>query len=133
MPTDTKVLGFSNIRYEDGFKHSIEKTVDGLIIKTFSLPYLLASKIEAFKGRGKGNFLLIHDIEDIVTLFDGRSLIADDLKTAKVDVFKYLRLEFSNFLSSGGFESAIEAHISDRQNTVARKNIVLERLKSFLD
>lgn len=75
-------------------------------------------------------------LDDIVfvggsTISDGRASIADDLKAANADVLKYLRVEFSNFISGGDFESAIEAHISDRQNTLARKHIVMERVKSI--
>ena len=132
MPTDTKVLGFSNIWYQDGFCNSVEKIVDTQMIKVFDLPYLLATKIEAFKGRGRGDFLSSHDIEDIITLFDGRSSIVDDLKIAEVNVFNYLKTEFANFISSDDFESAIEAHISDRHNIWARKKIVFNRIKAIL-
>jgi len=35
-------------------------------------PYLLATKLEAFKGRGQGDFLASRDFGDIVALVDGR-------------------------------------------------------------
>lgn len=129
MPTDTKILGFSNIWYKEGFSNSVERYVDDQTIRAFDLPYLLATKIEAFKGRGKGDFRLSHDIEDIITLFDGRHSIAEDLNAAKANVLSYLKAELLNFITSGDFESAIEAHISDRHNTLARKNIVFGRIK----
>ena len=132
IPTDTKVLGFSNIWYKDGFNNSVEKRIEGQAINAFDLPYLLATKVEAFKGRGKGDFRSTHDIEDIVTLFDGRSSIVEDLKKAKSDVLDYLKAEFSNFIANDNFEQAIEAHISDRQNTLARKEIVLKRIREIL-
>ena len=86
IPTDTKILGFSNIWYKEGFSNSVERNVDDQIIRAFDLPYLLATKIEAFKGRSKGDFRSSHDIEDIITLFDGRHSIAEDLKAARTNV-----------------------------------------------
>jgi len=32
----------------------------------------LATKLEAFRGRGKGDHLLSRDLEDVVTLIDGK-------------------------------------------------------------
>jgi predicted nucleotidyltransferase len=132
MPTDTKILGFTNIWYQEGFKNSIQKTVDGLKIQTFDLPYLLATKIEAFKGRGKNDFRMSHDIEDIMTLFDGRANIANDLMSASNGVLKYLKHELSLFLSNSDFLQSIEGHVSDRENTSFRKDLILDRLKALV-
>jgi predicted nucleotidyltransferase len=132
MPTDTKILGFTNIWYQEGFKNSIQKTVDGLKIQTFDLPYLLATKIEAFKGRGKNDFRMSHDIEDIMTLFDGRANIANDLMSASNGVLKYLKHELSLFLSNSDFLQSIEGHVSDRENTSFRKDLILDRMKALV-
>ena len=35
-------------------------------------PYFMATKIEAFYGRGGDDFLGSHDMEDIITVIDGR-------------------------------------------------------------
>jgi len=45
-------------------------------------PYFLATKLEAFDGRGKGDYLSSHDIEDIVAVLDGRPEILDELLKA---------------------------------------------------
>jgi len=131
MPTNPKILGFSNIWYVDGFKHHVLKKVEDQDIKVFALPYLVASKIEAFKGRGKNHFNLSHDLEDIVTLFDGYSQIVDEIQKSEPKVRDYLRTEFKNFLSNPQFVSSLDAHVSDRANLAGRKAVILGRMRKI--
>ena len=81
MPTDPTVLGFgASAWFRQGFDNA----------GTFSLPndrqiyafdalHLLAAKIEAFEDRGEGDWLLSRDVEDIVTILDGRTTIFEEL------------------------------------------------------
>jgi len=92
MPTDEGVLGFSNRWYPEAMRDA--RTValpSGLEIRLISPPLLLATKIEAFYGRGGGDFGASHDIEDIVNLIDGRPELADEIGSATNDVRNYLR------------------------------------------
>ena len=72
MPTEGSVLDFKNKWYPDGYANSEEVLLpSGQPVRIFSLPYFLASKIEAFKDRGKENFLLSPDMEDIIAVLNG--------------------------------------------------------------
>jgi hypothetical protein len=54
MPTELSILGFSNSWYSQGISQSSPYILpSGRQIQIFSVVYLLASKIEAFRGRGK--------------------------------------------------------------------------------
>lgn len=67
MPTEPKVIGFSNDWYPEGFEQAMDMYLDDqTTIRCFSLPYFLASKWEAFKGRGKNDYRTSKDFEDIV-------------------------------------------------------------------
>lgn len=78
MPTDEDILGFSNIWFLPAIQNSIQvELAEGLSINLLKAPFFLATKIEAFKGRGKGDYMASHDMEDIVTLLDGRPEIVD--------------------------------------------------------
>lgn len=58
MPTDPSVLGFSNRWYPSGVKTAIEFTMDNVDpIRIFTAPYFIASKLEAFKTRGKSDII----------------------------------------------------------------------------
>lgn len=132
MPTDVKILGFTNKWYKPGISKAETLDVFGTKIKAFSLAYLIASKLEAFKGRGKANFMASSDIEDIITLIDGRSQVANDLLSAPADVRSELKKEFNTLIKNQNFLDAIDAHISDRANLEGRKRIILSRIKDFL-
>lgn len=132
MPTDTKILGFTNQWYADGYKKSNLVKLDSQEIRAFRIEYLIASKFEAFKGRGKGDYRTSHDIEDIVTLFDGRETIAEDLKKAEASVNSYIKQHLEMMIKSSNFVDSLDAHISDRGNIENRKQIVINRIKAFL-
>lgn len=53
MPTDPKILGFTNKWYKEAILNSDEVKLQNIKIKIFKPAYLIASKIEAFKGRGR--------------------------------------------------------------------------------
>jgi hypothetical protein len=73
MPTDTKILGFSNLWYSDAIQnYTLQKMPCGKTIKIVTPPYFIGTKIEAFLGRGNNDFIMSHDIEDIITIIDGR-------------------------------------------------------------
>ena len=47
---------------------------------------MVTSKIEAFHGRGNGDFMASHDMEDIISLIDGRAEIITEVLRASEDV-----------------------------------------------
>jgi hypothetical protein len=63
-----------------------------------SAPYFLATKIEAFKGRDKGDFLASHDLEDLIFVIDGRRTITEEVKAEVPFLREYLRTEIRGLL-----------------------------------
>lgn len=131
MPTHEDILNFTNRWYLDGIKNREQRALrNGKIISILSAPFFVATKIEAFKGRGKGDYMASHDIEDIVTIFDGDSLLPEKIVASPQAVRDYLKAEIRMLLENEDFTSSIEGHISDRLNTSKRTTIVLDRLRS---
>jgi len=84
MPTDEEILGFSNKWYSDALKNSMMCEIEkNLKIRIVTAPYFLATKIEAFYSRGKNDFLSSHDMEDIITVIDGRKEIVEEITKSK--------------------------------------------------
>jgi predicted nucleotidyltransferase len=111
MPTDASVIGFSNRWYADGFKFAKIIQLDDLPIKIFTLPFFIASKIEAFKNRGQNNYLFSSDFEDIVYVLENNSNIASLMLESPQDVKQYLKQCFSDFLQDAEFEEGVSAHL----------------------
>lgn len=128
MPDDEKVLGFSNRWYKPALKACVKFKVADREINAFSSVYLLATKMSAFLGRGKGDFFGSHDIEDIVNLFDGRSGLIDEIAREKSEAGDWVRATLRMWLSKSDFAQAVEGHISDFQNSGGRRAIVIDRM-----
>lgn len=95
MPTDPDILGFSNIWYSPAIKAATRYDIDRMTtIRLVTAPYFLATKIEAFYGRGNGDYLGSHDIEDLVALIDGRKEILDEIDGMTGELREYLLKEF---------------------------------------
>jgi hypothetical protein len=55
MPIDEKILGFSNRWYREAMAAAQEIDLEpGLRIRVVTAPYFVATKLEAFRGRGGG-------------------------------------------------------------------------------
>ncbi|HEY0278684.1 MAG TPA: hypothetical protein VGC32_10495 [Solirubrobacterales bacterium] len=80
----------------------------GQTIRAVPPPYLLATKLEAFRSRGKGDLLWCHDFEDIVTLVDRRVEMLDEVGQAGDDHRPYVAAELGALLDHGGFDAAAE-------------------------
>ena len=132
MPTDSSVLGFSNRWHRAAFEGAQEVSVEGHEIRLITAPYFLATKLEAFHGRGKEDCRGSHDLEDIVTVLDGRSEIEDEVSLAPADLRQYLSDEFQALLSNRDFLDALPGHLLPDAASQQRIGIVLERMKNLI-
>ncbi len=72
MPTDARILGFSNRWYRDALATATWRRLSKTLqIRVVSPTYFLATKIEAFRDRGNQDFLGSRDMEDILSLSMG--------------------------------------------------------------
>lgn len=102
-----------------------------LEIRVVTAPYFLATKIEAFKGRGRGGFLASHDLEDLIFVIDGRSAIIEEVQKETTLLREYLHTEIAGLLSAPGFTDALSGFLSPDAASQARIGTVLRRLKAL--
>jgi hypothetical protein len=69
------------------------------IIKLFQPTYFIASKLEAFKGRGGGDGRTSSDFEDIVYILNNRTTIWNEMQTATIGVKEYLQYQLKKLLA----------------------------------
>lgn len=131
MPVEGGVLGFSNRWYPGGFATAIPvRLADGQDIRVFDLPHLVASKIEAFMGRGNNDFVGSSDMEDLVTIIDGVADFQEKIAAAPAGVLEFLRERFAGFIRDERFRDSLEGHLPlvGRVERVARVLRMLETL-----
>ena len=134
MPIDKSVFGFSNRWYQDAQVNAIDLQItESITIKILSAPYFLATKLEAFRDRGKQDFLLSHDLEDIVSLIDGRPEIVNDVLVAPDNLKQYLSIEFTSLMNNDQFLQALPGHLNYSQESESRKKIVEGRMRAIMD
>jgi len=133
MPTDSKILGFSNVWYPIAMKEAVEiELLNGSKIKVVTAPYFLATKLEAFDGRGDGDYLLSHDLEDLISVIDGRPEIIDEVRQSNEDVKNYLSEKFSILLGDSRFVEALPGKVPGDTSSQSRIPIIIERLEKLL-
>ena len=125
VPLDEQVLGFANPWYRAGFDAALSvELVDGLRLRHLSAPHFLATKFEAFKDRGQNDVYLSHDLEDIMTVMEGRATLVNELVAADETVRKHVRQSVAALLEMPTFHNALPGLLSDPE----REQILKTRL-----
>jgi hypothetical protein len=133
MPTDPSILGFSNRWYQPALENAQRVRIAEYKIRLITAPYFLATKLEAFHGRGKNDFQMSHDLEDIVTVIDGRPEIVEEVNLAKADLRKYLSNQFDALLSNRNFLDAVPGFLLPDAASQQRLGLVLGRMKQLAE
>ncbi|WP_439114595.1 hypothetical protein [Hydrogenophaga sp.] len=124
VPLDEKVLGFANRWYRPGFAAAQSATLPtGLQLRHLSAPYFVATKLEAFKDRGNNDVYLSHDLEDIVTVVDGRDELLAELAAAPSEVRQFIASRFQAVLNHTDFSNVLPGIVSQ----TTRTGLVLQR------
>ena len=114
MPVDEKILGFTNRWYRSAIAHAKPCPLNDLItINLLSPVYFIATKLEAWRGRGNNDPMSSHDLEDIINLVDGREELAGEIMAASADVRGYIAAEFQSLLKHPDFDYAIQGNLQD--------------------
>lgn len=135
MPGDASILGFENRWQRPALDHA--KTLplpSGQQIRAISPPYLLATKLEAWNGRGGGDHLRSHDLEDVIRLIDGRAEVVEETSQVPSALCTYIADEITSLLGHSRFLDAIDGTVAEfaRSSGGDRvEEIVLPRLRAL--
>lgn len=129
MPTAGDLLGFGNRWYEPGIRGCARIEVEpGLTIRILTAPYFLATKLEAFRGRGAGDVRASHDLEDVVALVDGRPELAREVEASSPELRQFLADECTALLADPDFADAVRGHLLPDAASQARWGGVMDVL-----
>lgn len=112
MPTLPEVLGFSNRWYPLACETAWTATLpSGRRIQVITAPAFVATKLEAFAGRGQGDFLFSHDLADIVSVIDGRESLLIELRQAVPELRRHVGAAIAQLMRSRGFLDSLPGHL----------------------
>lgn len=85
----------------------------------------------AFDSRGKGDFLMSRDVEDIVAVLDGRPEVVTEIGLVPDTLRNHLAEQFKALLGNGRFLEALPGHMPGDAASQARVPIIMERIREI--
>jgi predicted nucleotidyltransferase len=129
MPSDPDIFGFGSDWHAMAMEHAIEIVLpQGKTIRMVSAPYFMITKLEAFDGRGGGDYQLSHDMEDLLAVIDGRPGIVDEVGATEAGLQAELAERFQRLLNDSRFVDSVPGHLPPDEASQARVPIVLDRI-----
>lgn len=130
MPSEEGVLGFHNRWYPLAIRTAERvRLPDGQEINLVSPPVFIATKIEAFKDRGNKDFLASHDLEDVISVIDGRDELEAEVNTTDKELKQYIGEQFRGLLETPAFQDALPGYLSGDSASQARLPQLMEKLR----
>ena len=132
MPTNPELLGFGSTWYQEALEAgTFQPLPSGKRIRMITAPYFLACKFAAFDGRGNGDFLMSHDMEDIVAVLDGRPEVVSEIRLVADALRNHLAERFRALLDNARFREALPGHMPGDEASQARVPMILERIREI--
>lgn len=132
MPTRTDILGFGNAWYAPALDAAEQVTLpSGRVIRLVTAPYFLATKLAAFEARGKDDYAMSHDLEDVVSVIDGRTEIVQEVGASGTALRSLVALTFGRLLRDASFIEALPGFLPGDRASQARQPLLVERIQAI--
>lgn len=100
---------------------------NGVTVRLVSAVAFVATKLEAFAGRGGGDFLSSHDLEDVLNIVDGRKELVDELAAAPAELRQAVARAFAPLLASQDFVNVLPGLMAEPE----RVRLVMDRMRAL--
>ena len=128
MPVDAEVLGFSNRWYPYAVQTAEPvELAEGVTIRLVTAVAFVATKLEAFVSRGRGDFVSSHDLEDVLNVVDGREQLVSELAAAPTPLREAVAAVFAGLLAHPDFANVLPGLIAEPE----RAELIQARLESM--
>ena len=134
MPTDRQILGFANRWYPLAIDTAaIHVLPSGRSIRLVTAPVFLATKLEAFHGRGPRDLRLSHDLEDLMAVLDGRATLLEECRHSHPDLQIYLAKQFAALMATSDFLEALPCFLPPDPASQQRLPELEQALRSIVN
>lgn len=131
MPPTKEVLGWKSAWLSEALNTAVPIDPERPLIRFVLPPYYIATKIEAFHGRGLDDFMGSQDLEDLVAVVNGRDTLLEEISLSPLALRRYLGHEFSVFLKDTRFLDSLDGHLGFEGPEQGRKATVMKRLREI--
>jgi len=134
MPTEEGILGFSNRWYREAIGAARETALrDDLSIRLVTAPYFIATKYEAFIGRGGGDYLASHDFEDLMAVIDGRPELEAELSAASAPLRKHIAGVIGKTIADDRFRAVVGGFVIEDGGSPDRASVLMARMRRLAE
>lgn len=132
MPTRGEILGFGNDWYSPAMESAEQFALpSGSVIRLVTAPHFLATKLAAFEARGGGDYMMSHDVEDVIAVIDGREEILEEVAASEAQLRSFLASTFERLMGDASFVDALPGFLPGDQASQARQPLLMERIRSL--
>lgn len=111
--------------------HALAHDLEVLIV---TAPVFLATKLAAYEGRGGGDLLFSHDVEDVVNVLAFRSELAEELDLKPVELRRWVATKVREYLIQDPLaEAAVSGNLPDARIAPELIPRTMDRLRAIAD
>ena len=131
MPTEGGFLGLNTAWFAEALATATEREFGHVRLKLISPVAFLATKHIAFSDRGGGDYYASHDLEDFVTVIDGREGIVADVDQAPAELRAYVIGAVRSLVATRQFDEALPGQIPPDQASQQRLPALRRKLQAI--
>jgi hypothetical protein len=129
MPSERKILGFANRWYPLAVTTARRTALPSRAeIRLIHAPVFVASKLDAFHDRGAGDYLMSHDLGDVLAVVDGRDELLAEFEGLDRELTRFVGESFAQLLAAPRFRNYLPGHLPGDDASQARIPLVEAKL-----
>lgn len=130
MPVRDQTGRFDSPWFEQALASSGNRTLEGVTVRTVDAPGFVATKLAAFDDRSGGD-MYSHDLEDIITVVDGRNSLLVELQEADSKLRRFVSGRVEQLMVDEDFRDALPGHLLPDTASQARLPALLKKLEAI--
>ena len=111
MPTDGAFMGLDTRYFKEALESAVTRDIDGTPLRLIAPVAFLVTKYTAFTGRGAGDYYGSHDLEDFLTVIDGRANIVEEINRAPEPLRGFVIGAVRELQGAPAFDEALPGHL----------------------
>lgn len=131
MPTNGAHLGLNTTWFKEALSTATEQEIAHTRLKLVSAAGFLATKYIAFLDRGKSDYYASQDLEDFVTVVDGRETIVTDIDKAPEGMRRFLIDAACTLTRTAEFDEALPGQLPPDSASQQRLSKLRKKLREI--
>ena len=129
MPSQKKILGFANRWYPLAVRTARRTALPSRAeIRLIHAPVFVATKLDAFHDRGADDYLMSHDLGDVLAIVDGREELLAEFEGVDAELTRFVGESLARLIATPRFRNYLPGHLTGDDASQARIPLVEARL-----